>query len=581
MTRSLEQAIVRFPVHGERRWLHFRHPRRTIVAGCLDEVVCALADAQAAARGGQWVAGFVAYDAAPAFDPALVALRHPGVPLLCLGVFDAPQAGGAPPAAPWALSRWCWSRDRAAHEAAMRRIRDHLAAGEIYQVNWTLRLRSRFDGDPLGLFAALERAQPCAHAAFLRLDGAAVCSASPELFLRLDRGRVESRPMKGTRPRGVDARADRELRDELTRSGKERAENTMIVDMVRSDLGRIARTGTLRVPRMLEVESYPTVHQMTSTVTAQTAASLPELFRAAFPAASITGAPKVRCSALIAALEAEPRGLYTGAIGVISPDGAAEFSVAIRTVWLDLAAGTAEYGVGGGVVWDSTAAGEWAELRAKTRIVERARAPFRLLETMAWVPGEGIARLARHVDRLTASAAHFGFALDVAALHSRLCGLAFAGPVRLRLLVDEAGNLELEALPMPAAAAGPWQVPVDREPVDAADEFLQHKTTRRERYDAARARFPDAPDVILWNEAGELTETTIGNLVLELDGSLLTPARRCGLLAGTLRAELLAAGTLREATLRLPDLGRASRVWMINAVRGWTPIVACHVPTQP
>ncbi|MHB8078722.1 MAG: aminodeoxychorismate synthase component I, partial [Candidatus Krumholzibacteriia bacterium] len=332
-------------------------------------------------------AGFVAYEAAPAFDAAL-AVRPPDVsgpaaagpgprpPAAWFGFYDAARLERRPPGvrrtAVWRVGPWRPSLTAAAHAAAVARVKGHIAAGDTYQVNLTFRLRSDLRGDPWAFCRALQRRQPSGCGAYLDTGEDVVASASPELFFRLDGERIVTRPMKGTSPRGGDAAHDRRLAARLRASAKERAENVMIVDMMRNDLGRIARPGSVVVERLLAVERYPTVLQMTSTVAARTVASLPDLFAALFPCASVTGAPKPRTMAIIADLEPTPRGIYTGAVGCALPGRRAQFNVAIRTVHLAAATGAAEYGVGGGIVWDSTAAAEYAECLAKAAVLRRA-----------------------------------------------------------------------------------------------------------------------------------------------------------------------------------------------------------------
>jgi len=291
-----------------------------------------------------------------------------------------------------------------------------------------------------------------------------------------------------------------------------------------------------------------------------------------FPAASITGAPKVRTTEIIEALEGDGRGIYTGAVGAIAPDGTMEFNIAIRTVWVDKSRGVAEYGVGGGIVWDSNPAEELRETEHKARVLGRARADFKLLETMIWTPDGGVHLRKRHLDRLISSAAHFDFKLDISEANRLLDGVESEYPCRLRLLSSANGSVELEVHETPDNGPTPWSVPLAAEPVQSEHEFLFHKTTVRDVYSDATAMFPDSPDVLLWNERGELTETTTGNLVVELNGALVTPPVSCGLLPGTQRAELLADGEITERSLTRADLESATGMWMINSVRGWVPI---------
>jgi para-aminobenzoate synthetase/4-amino-4-deoxychorismate lyase len=575
MTREVQRALVRYPTRQGRRWLSFDNPVEHFVAGEVHEVLPALDRVEAASRSGLWVVGMVAYDAAAAFDAALAARRDPTVPLVSFAAFPEARPSLGPAGTTFEAGPWTESIDRSRYEADVADIRARIAAGETYQVNYTMRLTGAFVGDPEALFAGLCRAQRADHLAFLDLGDAAVCSASPELFLRRTGDLVETRPMKGTRPRQLDPAADRAIAEELVRSEKDRAENTMIVDMARNDLGRVAHVGSLSATGLHTVESYPTVHQLTSTVTARTDASLSELLAATFPGASITGAPKVATSRIIAELEQQPRGIYTGAVGTIAPGGDLELNIAIRTAWVDAKARPVTSGVGGGVVWDSEPTSEWLEAHDKARILHRSAPPFRLLETMAWEPGAGAVLVDRHLNRLGKSSIHFGFDVDIDEVRRHIDAVRAESARRLRLLVGPDGAIELQVLEPPettAPDAARPVIPLDSRPVSSDDEFLRHKTTRRQRYEQARSRFPHAPDVLLWNERGELTESTIANLVLEIDGELVTPPAAAGLLPGTLRAELLAQGRIREECLTVDDLSRADEIWLVNSVQGWTAI---------
>lgn len=591
---TLRRAIAPVPTaSGGRRWCSFTEPETTLVAHSLDEVRSVVAAAERAASSGRWAVGYVAYDAGPAFDPAIVVRRtDPTVPLAVFGVFtDAEDDPGDDPGE-FSSSGWEPTVERDDYEAGVRAIKEHIARGVTYQVNLTQRLRGRVGGDPLALFRSLTRSQQGDHAVFLDLGDLAICSASPELFFRAtplpDGGRrLLSKPMKGTAARSGSPRLDAERRDGLAASEKDRAENTMITDMMRNDFGRVARVGSIEVPDLHVVESYPTVHQMISTVTAATDASLVEVFDASFPPASITGAPKVSTSRIISDLEADGRGVYCGAAGVMAPDGTAEFNVAIRTVTIDRTDGAASYGVGGGIVWDSDPSLEWFETRTKTTVLESAPGPFSLFETMRFDPGLGVALLDRHLDRLAVSARRFGFAYDPAAVQVVLAPYlarpelgGAAETTRLRLQLAPDGDLRLDVRPL----VRPWcslddgqtvpeTVALATTPVSSDDLFLRHKTTRRNVYADALADAPlGTSDVVLWNERGEITETTIGNLVLDLDGDLVTPPVRCGLLPGTMRADLIAHDKVVERVVTLADLDRAIGVFRINSVRGWTPL---------
>ena len=569
---ELRRIVCQFPLRGRRRWLAFDQPVDVLWAEDLDDVLAVLDRASQATADGFWVAGMVSYDAGPAFDPSVMARRHDRVPLAVLGVFEEPRTIDPPETGVYRVGSWHSSQRQSDYEAAIDRVRDYIGAGDTYQTNYSVRQRASFTGDDFGFFADLARAQNASHCAYVDLGDRAVCSASPELFFRKEGRRILSRPMKGTAARHPDPEWDRIAALALSESIKDRAENTMIVDMVRNDLGRIAQVGSVQVPELLTVEQYPTIHTMTSTVEAITDASMTEIFQALFPVASITGAPKVRTCEIIHELEPEPRGMYTGVIGAMAPDGVAEFNVAIRTAFVDRTAQTAEYGVGGGIVWDSDPSTEWHETRTKTRVLDHAQSDFRLLETIGWDPRAGAVLFNRHLARLEASANHFGFDIDLIRIRMAVADIEADAPSRLRLLAAPDGTFELEVHPLGPAANISREVPIDTAPVSSDDEFLFHKTTRRQVYESAQARFPKASDVLLHNERGELTETTIGNVVLELDGELVTPPVICGLLPGTLRAELVATGMVREQVVVLDDLHRATNVWMINSVRGWVPI---------
>lgn len=561
-------------------WLRFTEPRQIVAATHLADVLPALRQIDEATKRGQFAAGFITYEAAPAFDEAFV-VRQPGpLPLLWFGIYECPAklaALSSLPGTPSSSSlvsggtNWQPSVTQDEYHQSIARVRDLIAAGDTYQVNYTLRLCSAFDADPWPFFVALNQAQRSGFSAYVDLGEHVICSASPELFFKLDGETIECRPMKGTAPRGRSCEEDAAKRQWLADSEKNRAENLMIVDMVRNDLGRIARFGSVRVPRLFEVEQYPTVWQMTSTVTAETRAPIPEVFSALFPCASITGAPKVRTMQIVAELEREPRGIYTGCIGFIGPGRRAQFNVAIRTVHCDRVRKFAEYGTGGGIVWDSTADDEYAECLTKARVLSAAPRPkFELLETLLWRPKGGYFLLDRHLDRLANSARYFGFPCDAACARAQLAQRAAqfgSAPQRVRLLLGETGEARIESKPLELARR-PWTVAFAADPIDSANPMLFHKTTSREVYDAARRSVSGVDDVILWNERGEVTETTIANIVVRLHGEYLTPELDCGLLPGTLRAELLARGAIREARISREELQGAEAIYLANSVRG-------------
>lgn len=556
-------------------WLYFSDPVRVIAAEAAEDVWPALRRVVAGVEAeGLHAAGFIAYEAAPGFDPALVVRGPVALPLLWFGLYRPPEVWRQLPAGgTYTLGGWQPSQGIEGYRQTIAQIKEAIARGDTYQVNYTMALDAAWQGDPWGLFVDLVSSQRGGYAAYLDLATHAICSASPELFLEIDGDRVRSRPMKGTAPRGRTLAEDRQQIVALRASQKDQAENVMIVDMIRNDLGRVARFGSVRVPALLEVERYPTLLQMTSTVEAASDAPLDAILAALFPCASITGAPKVRTMQLIAGLESGPRGVYTGAMGFLAPGRRARFNVAIRTVVVDRPAGQASYGVGSGIVWDSDADAEYAECRLKAQVLSRRFPDFELLETMRWTAQEGVARLERHLARLAGAAEYFSFVVDLDAVRTRLAELdpaAMPDPARLRLLAGRGGELRLEVHPVDQSAR-PARVRLGlaREAVNAQDLFLYHKTTHRAVYEQARAGRPECDDVLLWNARGELTEATTANLVVSLDDRLLTPPVESGLLAGVLRAELLESGAVEARVLTLDDLARCQELYLVNSLRGW------------
>ena len=594
------RLIFDFPAGGRPCRREFADPVEVVTAATVDEVVPALEAVRAATAdpsAGLVAAGYVAYEAAPAFEPRMRVRSGGRMPLVWFGLFDRDGAEAA--AGPTNNSRghnrrgvggddWTLDLSPARHAAAVAEIRAAIAEGRTYQANLTARLRGPAPADPFAVYEELRRAQGTGWHAFLDLGRFVIASASPELFFQRRGGTLTTRPMKGTRRRGRFTEEDRAREAELAASPKDRAENLMIVDLLRNDVGRVARPAGVRVPRLLDVERYRTVFQMTSTVTGELRddVGLVDLFRALFPCGSVTGAPKISTMELIAGLETSPREVYCGAIGIVEPGGDCTFNVPIRTLWLDRDVGRATYGAGGGIVWDSDPAAEYDELQAKTRVLTERWPPFRLLETMRMDDGV-VARRDRHLARLRRSADYFGFPFPAGELDAALADAARRHPTgsrRLRLTLEEAGVVELEstilespleparsgATPDPPAPGGPVPIAVADAPVDSSDRFLFHKTTHRAVYD--RLRKPDCFDTLLHNERGEVTEFTIGNVVVELDGRLVTPPVECGLLAGCMREELLEAGEVEEEVVRIEDLARTTRIWLVNSVRGWVPV---------
>ena len=549
---------------------------KVLRADSLAEVAPAFAALEAAVAAGYHAAGFVAYEAAAAFNSDLPVGEPPDTPLLWFAIFaDRREEMGIPALSPTRLplAPRSTTPDAAGYAAAIAAIHAAIARGETYQVNYTLRQRFLAPDDVDALFSALCLTQQAPFCAHIETGELAIVSASPELFFARQGEEIVMRPMKGTARRAPESLADRAVRATLAGSSKERAENLMIVDLVRNDLSRIAVTGSVRVESLFDVETYPTVHQLTSTVSAKVAAATTtfEIFAALFPCGSVTGAPKRRTMEIIRDLETGPRGVYCGAIGFVSP-GESVFSVAIRTVVVDHATGAAELGIGSGITWDSQCAAEYAESFAKSRFLDADPTPFALIESLRRQEKGGYFLLERHLQRLAASAAYFAFPCDGAALRASLQHLdaELSGAHKVRLLLAADGRVTLSAEPLLASKrCAPLKVILSPQRAQRDDPFLFHKTTRRDLYQAERARFPQADEVLFCNEAGEVTEGSIHNLVLRQGGRLLTPALACGLLPGTLREELLEQGVVAEAVVTVEELREAEGLWLINSVRGW------------
>jgi para-aminobenzoate synthetase/4-amino-4-deoxychorismate lyase len=467
---------------------------------------------------------------------------------------------------------WNATMSREAYRDSLQQIHRYIHAGDTYQVNFSYRLTAPYAGDAWPLFAHLASCHDPEFGAYLNIGRWEIASLSPELFFRREGDQLISIPMKGTIGRGLGSEDDRIQGMRLQTSHKDRAENVMIVDMVRNDLGRIAQPESVRVEELFAVRRYSTLWQMTSTVTAQVHAPLANIFTALFPAASITGAPKARTMALIKELETTPRRIYTGTIGFILPDGRAQFNVAIRTLLHDRYRHIMEYGVGGGIVADSTVTGEWEETRIKSLICTTPSPKFSLIETLLWTPVSGCTLLEEHLRRLRASADYFGYPCDIDMVRRRLAeavaNLSESG-FKLRMLLDHQGAVEIETSVLSLPNSRPIRLALLDRPIDRTNPFLYHKTTVREVYEQARAAAPPGvDDVLLYNQDKELTEATIANIVVTLNGRQYTPPVRCGLLPGTFRQHLLDIGEIEERILPVDCLLQADAITLINSVRG-------------
>ncbi|MEM8547190.1 MAG: chorismate-binding protein [Pseudomonadota bacterium] len=570
----LQSALIRCATR--KAWLEFRDPVAQFAVRDVRDIPALLATLEASVEANAyWAVGFLTYEAAGAFDDALITHASATLPLAVFSLFRAPverdalpsAEGSAPLTAGWALSI-----PREEYRRNIATIKEQIELGNTYQVNLTMQQTADLQVTAWEFFLRIADGAP--YAAYLDCGRTAVVSASPELFFSLDGTTVTCKPMKGTAKRGLTQAADLTQRNELAASNKNQAENVMITDMIRNDLGRIARPGSVSATALYDIEKYRTVWQMTSTVNAQTDAGLADMIGALFPSASITGAPKASSMRIIQSLERGPRELYTGTIGYFAPDRRAQFNVAIRTARIDTATRKADYGIGSGIVWDSDADAEFEECLAKARVLESPSPPadLELFETLRWTPAAGYWLLEEHLQRLAGSAGYF----DIPWSESRARQLLSASEVtmgregrRVRLLLAADGTFRLQSAALPPLDAERcWQLGLATSPVDARDPFLYHKTTYRDVYDQASAGTQDYDDVLLYNSDGYVTETTIANVVFDFDGQRVTPPVSHGLLPGTYRAHLLANGALSEQPVHRDQLYDGMPVTLINALRG-------------
>lgn len=566
--------------------LLFEAPLGAVEARSPEEVVSAFDRLKAAGARGLHAAGFLSYELGYALEDKLKPLMpaERAWPLLSFGLFEAPRTLSQAEVTSFLAAKGTGAIDIeaprptlsfSAYAKRFARVKDLIEAGDTYQINLTFPLRFGFSGDPIALFRRLRNGARAGYGALFALEGCHVLSLSPELFVETKEGRARARPMKGTAPREPTPEGDLIARAALKEDEKSRAENLMIVDLVRNDLGRVAEIGGVRVEQLFAVETYPTLHQMTSTITATLAphTDLGALVAALFPCGSVTGAPKIRAMEIIHALEDGPRGIYCGAIGHVAPDGDIRLNVAIRTITLD-DQGHGAMGVGGGLVADSTVEAEYAECLLKARFLTDE--PFALIETLRWTRADGYFLMPLHIDRLVRSACHFGFACTRETIEEKLAETAatFTAPrMRVRLLLNAEGELAVEAQALPDQEPHQITFALSAHHISSGEPLLYHKTTRRDFYDSERARLSalcDVDEVVFQNERGELTEGSRTNLFIERAGELLTPPVACGLLPGTLRRALLAdtARACRETILMPTDLETADAIYLGNSVRG-------------
>ncbi len=567
---------------------HLYHaPKEIICCTLASEVDGAFAAIERGLAAGLHAAGLLSYEFGYALEPKLRgALRaDDDTPLLWFGLFDPPLAipaatldevfAHAGPPAP--LEDVRYGHDLATHVRKVDEVLGFIRNGDIYQANLTFPISFQYEGDPLRLYAALRSRQPVSFGGFASLGDRTVLSVSPELFFDVTGNVAATRPMKGTSPRGMNAQEDDELRRALREDPKQCAENLMIVDLLRNDLSRIAEFGSVKVPSLFEVETYPGFHAMSSTVTAtlRSGTSLRDRFTALFPCGSIVGAPKIRAAEILRDLEVEPRGFYTGALGCIAPGGDMRFNVAIRTAVI-CGDGIGRYGVGGGIVAQSRPGDEYAEALLKARVLTGLVEPVDLIETFRWQADGGFVRLCHHLDRLSRSAAILGFSINRGDIEAELATFAErayrAGetPLRVRLLLHQNGKISITNGALPIAKPGPLRVGLAEARLDPGDPFLRHKTSLRDTYEAAFARATEAglDEAIFLNTRGDVAEASRNTIFVASERQLLTPPLSSGVLPGVLRHALIQSGEAREQVMSLTDVSNAPKWFLGNSLHG-------------
>jgi para-aminobenzoate synthetase/4-amino-4-deoxychorismate lyase len=569
----LEKIILRNKKNDS--WRIFSSPKEVLYSKNLHEVKTILDKVESKINKNNDIAvGFLTYESAPAFDPAYRVNKESKLPLICFGLFEGfkeTQILDNSEIITNKIYNWKIETSPSEYKKNFDYIKNQIELGYTYQINYTLRSHSESIQNPYEFF--LEKAKNSPFAAYIETDENIIISASPELFFSLENKRLFCKPMKGTSRRGKTFEEDLILMDALRASKKNKAENIMITDMLRNDMGRISEPGSVKVSSKYDIEKYSTVWQMTSSVESETTASITEIFQALYPCASVTGAPKIASMDIISRIEELPREIYTGAIGYIAPNREAEFSVPIRTVVSDKNKNCAVYGTGGGIVWDSVWESEWDECLTKSKVLSvKDSSDFELFETMKWDTDSGVFLEEYHFNRLKDSASYFDFKFcevrgkeiideTIRNISNNLCVI--------RLFVNAKGGIRIETSEVPVFIKNQkYTVSLAKNPVQSENIFLYHKTTQREVYENAEGENLHSDDVILWNEEGNLTESTIANIILNIKGNWVTPSINCGLLRGVYRESMLENGLIEERKIHKSEIADLSEITLINSVRG-------------
>lgn len=560
--------------------LQFYNPVKLLVAHSIDEVLPCLHQVQQAVDDGYYAAGYIGYEAAPAFNEHYQVNELNNTPLLWFGIFKEPTNEALQTSNPFHAEPWQPSVSIDTYYKNIDSIQQFIAEGQTKQVNYTFHLNSTFSGDSFAYYKQLEQAQSANYAAYIHTGDFTILSASPELFFRIKDEKLITKPMKGTINRGLTYEEDLQQAAWLQNSKKNRTENQLIVDLMCEDLKRLAKPNSIRIPTLFDIEKYPTVYQMTSTVTADLSAdtSLLDILMVLFPSGSITGIPRDTTMDIITELETKPRDVYCGTIGFITPQHEAVFNVPIRTVLINNNDHSMQFGVGGAITSSSNKEEEYEEVVTKAKLLTKQIESFQLIETFGLKDGHYLV-FDNHLRRLRNSADYFDFPIDEQAIKNALQKKAIQYPygqwkVRLLLQVNGDRTIDIDKL---TPTIHTVDIVLARGPIKKDNLFLYHKTTNRVVYAEHKKTAINYFDVLLWNEDQEVTEFTTGNIVVEQDGVFITPPIECGLLPGTYREELVHKGIVIEQKVMINDLEQFDHIWFVNSVREWLPV---HLSTE-
>ena len=561
------KTVIDFKALGER--YIFTQPIKELKTRDLAEVTDLLAQVESYQEQGYYVVGYVSYEAAPAFEEKLAVHKAPLLAeyLLYFTVHDRVETSPIPLTYEEVNlpSKWREQTSAENYEKAISQIHHHLRQGDTYQVNYTVQLKQDLSANPFAIYNRMVVEQEAGYNAYVEHDEMAVISMSPELFFEQNDRELTTRPMKGTTQRGLTDQEDLAQASWLEQDPKNRSENMMIVDLLRNDMNRISEVGSEHVERLCQVEQYSTVWQMTSTIKSQLRedVDLVAIFRSLFPCGSITGAPKIATMEIIKDLEPQPRGVYCGTIGLLLPNGRRIFNVAIRTI--QLYKGQAIYGVGGGITWDSTWESEYREVHQKAAVLYRKQARFQLITT-GRISQKQLLFEDQHLERLIKASRYFAYPFDPEDLIQKIdeeCQACdFHHDYRLRISLSKSGEIELSSQILTPLSPIFCQAKLCLQEADLQQAFTYFKTTHRPHLSLGKQ------EIIYHNAAGELLETSIGNLVLKINGKLYTPPISQGILPGIYRQHLLETGQVEEKVLTLADLNQAETIYGCNAVRG-------------